>query len=132
MDRFDLRRPKISRRHPIRLRKIAQALIELRGLLCPVNESVWPMKREKISTCWNWIESIGETCFCSCGLVSKWQRIAPLRMIFENSFSVLARLLFNADERIAFRFSFDRPDYLFVSEKEVMCFRSFQYARAQC
>src|SRR5947209_6284545 len=38
VDRFDLRRPKISRRHLIRCRKIAKALIELCGLLHPLDE----------------------------------------------------------------------------------------------
>src|SRR6266513_2938054 len=47
-NRFDLRRPKIGCRHLICFWKIVKALAELRGLLCPINESVCPLKREKI------------------------------------------------------------------------------------
>src|SRR6266542_5896443 len=131
VDRFDLRRPKISRRHPIRCRKIAKALIELSGLLHPLDECLWSMKSEKISTCGDRIESVGQTCFGAGRFVREWQRIVPLRMIFENSFSVFAGLFFDANKRVAFRLCFHRADYLFVSEEEIVCFAAFQKSLTQ-
>src|SRR5947209_4259545 len=42
-------------------------------------------------------------------------------LVFGNAFSVLAGLFFDTDERVALRLCFDGPDYLFVSEEEIIC-----------
>src|SRR5712691_9527950 len=115
-NRVDLCRPKISRRHLIAFWKIVEALTELRGLLCPVNEYFWPMKGKNISARRASIEPIGESCFCCGGLVGKWQRIAPFRVNIEQTRRVFSRLLFNTDKRVTLGLCFHSSQGLTIAE----------------